>query len=72
MPDMDDDDGSPKQRRDGPNMRAKRPADQTPGRCEVLDALSDEECLLATPWVVGFDLKTQDWGEFEEVRWYMS
>jgi len=32
-------------------------------RVEVLDVLTDEQCLLATPWVRGLDLKTKEWGE---------
>ena len=31
-------------------------------RIEELDDLTDENCLLATPWVIGFDLKSKQWG----------
>ena len=32
-------------------------------RHEDFRALSDEHCLLATPWLIGFDLKTKEWGK---------
>jgi hypothetical protein len=32
-------------------------------RDEDLTALSDEHCLLTTPWMIGFDLKRKKWGE---------
>jgi hypothetical protein len=31
-------------------------------RVEDLSPMSDEGCLLATPWVIGMDMKTKDWG----------
>lgn len=31
-------------------------------RREDLEPLSDYQCLLATPWLRGLDLKTKDWG----------
>ncbi|KAK3904186.1 P-loop containing nucleoside triphosphate hydrolase protein [Staphylotrichum tortipilum] len=33
-------------------------------RVEDLPELSDVECLLATPWLVGYDLKQKEWGRF--------
>lgn len=38
---------------------AKGPAE----RSEDLQALTDEHCLLATPWMKGFDMKSKDWCE---------
>jgi hypothetical protein len=39
-------------------------------RNEDLTPLTDEQCLLATPWVHGFDLKAKEWGLFlvEEMK----
>ena len=45
---------------EGPEMTAAKSLNA--GRVEVLDALTDEQCLLATPWVRGLDLKTKEWG----------
>ncbi|KAK4235599.1 P-loop containing nucleoside triphosphate hydrolase protein [Achaetomium macrosporum] len=33
-------------------------------RAEDLTELSDEHCLLTTPWLIGFDLKAKNWGRF--------
>ncbi|QYT02129.1 AAA+-type ATPase [Trichoderma simmonsii] len=33
-------------------------------RKEDLTPLTDEQCLLCTPWVNGFDLKSKEWGLF--------
>ncbi|KAK3302765.1 P-loop containing nucleoside triphosphate hydrolase protein [Chaetomium strumarium] len=33
-------------------------------RVEDLTELSDEHCLLTTPWLIGFDLKAKTWGRF--------
>jgi hypothetical protein len=33
------------------------------GREEDLTELSDEHCLLTTPWLIGFDLKRKLWGK---------
>jgi hypothetical protein len=33
-------------------------------RVEDLTALSDEHCLLTTPWLIGFDLKAKTWGMY--------
>lgn len=38
---------------------AKGPAE----RSEDLRPLTDEQCMMATPWLKGFDLKTKDWCE---------
>ncbi|KAK8079549.1 hypothetical protein PG997_007367 [Apiospora hydei] len=38
---------------------AKGPAERT----EDLRALTDEQCLLSTPWMKGFDLKSKEWCE---------
>ncbi|KAM0263528.1 hypothetical protein ACHAQJ_001147 [Trichoderma viride] len=39
-------------------------------RNQDLTPLTDEQCLLATPWVHGFDLKAKEWGLFlvEEMK----
>lgn len=34
------------------------------GRVEDLTELSEEQCLLTTPWLIGFDLKRKQWGRF--------
>ncbi len=31
-------------------------------RAEDLAELSDTECVLATPWLIGYDLKQKNWG----------
>ena len=33
-------------------------------RKEDLRPLTDEQCLLAIPWVKGLDLKTKEWGKY--------
>ncbi|KUJ21199.1 P-loop containing nucleoside triphosphate hydrolase protein [Mollisia scopiformis] len=43
-------------------------------RNENFTAMTDEHCLLATPWVKGMDLKTKEWSQFlvdelEEIVW---
>ena len=35
------------------------------GRTEHLEPLSDEQCLLATPWVIGLDLKSKEWSKLD-------
>lgn len=47
----------------GPAMTALK-ANRNNTRVEVLTSLTDEECLLATPWVKGLDLKTKEWALF--------
>ncbi|KAI1049218.1 hypothetical protein LB506_005166 [Fusarium annulatum] len=44
-------------------MMVKAPND-TAGRSEDLEPLTDDMCLVATPWLKGFDLKTKDWAQF--------
>lgn len=39
-----------------------KPVDDTPGRSEILETLTDDMCLLANPWVKGLDLRTKEWG----------
>ena len=34
-------------------------------RTEDLRPMSDEQCLLATPWVLGMDMKTKQWGAYQ-------
>jgi hypothetical protein len=33
-------------------------------RKEDLASLTDEQCMIATPWLRGMDLKTKEWGMF--------
>lgn len=33
------------------------------GRNEDLSPLTDEQCLIADPWLLGFDLKAKRWGK---------
>ncbi len=47
---------------DGPDMTATNSLTKATARCEVLDRLTDDQCLLATPWLRGLDLKTKEWG----------
>ena len=49
---------------------AKGPAERT----EDLQILTDEQAMMATPWLKGFDLKTKDWcelkvDELKEMTW---
>ncbi|KAH8597790.1 hypothetical protein B0O99DRAFT_592342 [Bisporella sp. PMI_857] len=49
---------------------AKGPAERT----EDLRLLTDEQCMMATPWLKGFDLKSKDWCELrvddlKEMTW---
>ncbi|KAF4434895.1 Fidgetin 1 [Fusarium acutatum] len=44
-------------------MTVKAPNDTT-GRSEDLEPLTDDMCLVATPWLKGFDLKAKDWAQF--------
>jgi hypothetical protein len=59
--DIDDDSGNKGPVAVGPSMTAVK-ASRNNTRSEVLDRLTDEECLLATPWAKGLDLKTKEWG----------
>lgn len=47
---------------DGASMTAVTSKDKHRRR-EDLEPLSDHQCLLATPWLRGLDLKTKDWGK---------
>lgn len=47
---------------DGALMTAVTSKDKH-NRKENLEALTDYQCLLATPWLRGLDLKTKDWGK---------
>ncbi|KAF4959060.1 hypothetical protein FGADI_1938 [Fusarium gaditjirri] len=44
-------------------MTVKAPND-TAGRSEDLQCLDDDMCLVATPWLKDFDLKTKEWAQF--------
>lgn len=44
------------------DMTAAKSPNKAIARCEVLDSLTDDQCLLATPWLRGLDLKTKEWG----------
>ena len=46
----------------GPDMTVPKSLNKAIARCEVLDSLTDDQCLLATPWLRGLDLKTKEWG----------
>ncbi|KAF9776896.1 hypothetical protein IL306_004854 [Fusarium sp. DS 682] len=41
-----------------------KPRNDTTGRSEILEDLTDDMCLVANPWVKGFDLKTKEWAQF--------
>ncbi|KAF5585407.1 Fidgetin 1 [Fusarium pseudoanthophilum] len=64
----DDSDDSDTPQEDTPvegnaEMTVKAPNDAI-GRSENLEPLTDDMCLVATPWLKGFDLKTKDWAQF--------
>ena len=46
----------------GSDMTVAKSLNKAIARCEVLDSLTDDQCLLATPWLRGLDLKTKEWG----------
>ncbi|KAF7555355.1 hypothetical protein G7Z17_g2224 [Cylindrodendrum hubeiense] len=48
----------------GQYRQVRKSLKEAQSRCEVLDTLTDEQCLLATPWVRGLDLKTKEWAQF--------
>ena len=56
---------------DGPEMTAKS-LNKAIARNEDLATLSDEQCLLATPWLKGLDLKTKEWGKLADVSLYRA
>ena len=45
-------------------LTAVKPSGGSLKRTETITALTDEQCLLASPWVKGLDLKTKDWAQF--------
>ncbi|RGP78409.1 hypothetical protein FLONG3_3545 [Fusarium longipes] len=49
---------------DGNAEMTAKPVDDGPGRYEDLEPLTDDMCLLATPWVKGLDLRTKEWAQF--------
>jgi hypothetical protein len=49
---------------DDSDLTAVKASDTSLKRVEDPKALTDEQCLLATPWVKGLDLKTKDWAQF--------
>ncbi|KAL5609689.1 hypothetical protein FOVSG1_004370 [Fusarium oxysporum f. sp. vasinfectum] len=65
----DNDDTDASEERDTPvvegneEMTIKAPNDNA-GRSETLEDLTDDMCLVATPWLKGFDLKTKEWAQF--------
>jgi hypothetical protein len=38
--------------------------EQAKSRNEDLAPLTDEQCMIATPWLRGMDMKTKEWGMF--------
>ncbi|KAJ9144054.1 P-loop containing nucleoside triphosphate hydrolase protein [Pleurostoma richardsiae] len=48
---------------DGPEMTARK-LNMAMARQEFFEDLTDDECLLATPWVRGLNLKTKQWARF--------
>jgi hypothetical protein len=38
--------------------------EEAKSRKEDLAALTDEQCMIATPWLRGMDMKTKEWGMF--------
>jgi len=55
----DSDDGSSSSE-DYIPFRITKPA--AAGRIEDMTPLSDGDCLLCIPWVIGLDLKSKQWG----------
>lgn len=47
---------------EGPELKAAAMSVAV-SRTEDLAPLTDEECLLTTPWLKGLDLKTKEWGK---------
>jgi hypothetical protein len=40
------------------------PSSEDTTRSEDLTPLTDEQCIITTPWLKGMDLKTKEWGQF--------
>lgn len=49
---------------DDKELKAVKPSGTGLKRVEYLQPLTDEQCLLATPWLKGLDLKSKDWAQF--------
>jgi hypothetical protein len=47
---------------EGPELKAAAMSVAV-SRTEDLTPLTDEQCLLTTPWLKGLDLKTKEWGK---------
>jgi hypothetical protein len=47
---------------EGPEMTAVKSVSTARSRVEFRSHLTDEQCLLATPWLRGLDLQTKEWG----------
>jgi hypothetical protein len=45
-------------------MTESKAVNNSSARNETMEPLTDEHCLLATPWIIGLDLKTKDWAKF--------
>lgn len=45
-------------------LTAVKPSGGSLKRTETMQPLTDEQCLLASPWLKGLDLKTKDWAQF--------
>lgn len=45
-------------------LKAVKPSSPGLKRVEDLQSLTDEQCLLTTPWLYGIDLKSKDWARF--------
>jgi len=69
----EDDDEEENNREDveGPELTAIAMTETTK-RSEDLCALTDEQCLLATPWLKGLDLKTKEWGKLSRISHNLS
>lgn len=55
-------------------LTAVKPSGGSLKRTENIQPLTDEQCLLASPWLKGLDLKTKDWAQFnvdelDEIVW---
>lgn len=61
--DVTDDDGSDSGS-DVSKMKAIKPTGTSLKRIEHLVPLTDEQCILANPWLKGLDLKTKNWAQF--------
>jgi hypothetical protein len=49
-------------------------SDEATFRMEDLTTLTEEQCIIATPWLKGMDLKTKEWGlffvdELQDIVW---